>query len=359
MPLKPSSRAYDVWVGPGALERASRLQPLKKAVILSDQSLSAARAALRQTLTNGGVEVAEIPVTAGESLKDFKTLYPLYGELLRAGADRDSVLFALGGGSIGDAAGFIAATYLRGIRWVGVPTTLLAQVDSSVGGKTGINHPLGKNLIGAFHQPALVLCDTDLLKSLSTREVVSGIGETIKYGLIYDPSFCAFIQKNLKALLTLDPTVLAPVVARSLRWKAQAVALDEFDRLGIREALNFGHTFGHALESITQYGLFQHGEAVIWGMRFALALSERHGMLKTADRAPLERLLAGLPVPPLPSSPVASELFNELLAKMRKDKKIRDGKIHFVLLKKPGKTVTSSDITERELAEAYRLITCS
>jgi 3-dehydroquinate synthase len=354
VPLGP--RSYDVWIGSGVVARAASLgspsRPGRRAFIIADQALVSAREALRKTLAHAGWDITEIAVQAGEDLKDFQFLYPLYGELLKSGADRNAVLFALGGGSVGDAAGFIAATYMRGIQWVSVPTTLLAQVDSAVGGKTGVNHSLGKNLIGAFYQPSLVLCDSDFLKTLSSREVVSGLGETIKYGIIYDPSFCTFLRKNLKPLLALEPRILTQAVARSIRWKAKAVARDELDRNGVREALNFGHTFGHALESATGYHTFQHGEAVIWGMRFALALSQVCKKLKATERSPLEKLLTALPIPPLPQALSETELF---LA-MQKDKKNRNGKIHFVLLKKPGKTVTSSDVTERELVEAYRMI---
>ncbi|MDR3606350.1 MAG: 3-dehydroquinate synthase [Oligoflexia bacterium] len=344
------SRSYDVWIGSGAIRRAAKGIPGKRAFIIADKKLVKARKLLRDHLAASGWEITEIQVKAGESLKDISAVYPLYGSLLKAGAGRDSVLFALGGGSVGDAAGFVAATYMRGITWVSIPTTLLGQVDSGIGGKTAINHAQGKNLIGAFHQPSQVICDIDFLKTLSPREVISGLGETVKYGLIYDPTFCTFLSTHLRKLMALEPAPLAAAIARAVRWKAKAVSKDELDLKGTREALNFGHTFGHALEALTGYRAFQHGEAVIWGMRFALALSKTCKILKESERQALDQLLCMLPIPPLPDGLSPRALFTC----MRKDKKARNGKIRFVLLEKPGKTVNTREISEQELARAFR-----
>jgi 3-dehydroquinate synthase len=358
------NRSYQIQIGAGAIEkignwlrRAAPKSSSRFAVIIADERLVDARAALLASLTSAGWTTHEIPVAAGEGLKNFETIYPLYGDLIKKKAGRDAVLFALGGGSVGDAAGFIAATYLRGIRWVGVPTTLLAQVDSSVGGKTGINHPLGKNLIGAFHQPTLVVCDTDFLLTLSQREMVSGFGETVKYGLIYDPEFYDWLEQNADDFLGRNSDALVHAIERSLAWKAKAVSRDELDRKGVREALNFGHTFGHALEAITEYGTYQHGEAVLWGMRFALALSRVRGHLKTSEFLRAERFLSTLPVPPLPTQLGQARYYEKMIDKMFNDKKVRDGKIHFVLLKKLGKTVSDSEVKRKDIDAAYHLMT--
>ena len=346
------ARSYDVQIGSGAIAQTPKWlkkTPSKRAFVISDEKLTRARESTVGALSRDGWEVHEIPVQAGESLKDIEAVYPIYGKLLDGKANRESVIFALGGGSIGDAAGFIASTYLRGIAWVGLPTTLLSQVDSSVGGKTGINHTSGKNLIGTFHQPCLVVCDTDFLSTLSRREVVSGLGEVIKYGFIFDPRFLVFLQKNTERILALDSKVLSQVVRKSIQWKCRAVARDEHDRKGVREVLNFGHTFGHALEAVTGYSRFQHGEAVIWGMRFALALSCERRRLKRAEWVSMDGFLKSLEVPALPSDFGPAEF----IARMVQDKKVRDGRIHFVLLREAGRTVSDGRVKESEIVAAF------
>jgi 3-dehydroquinate synthase len=352
VPVALGERSYNIHIGKNQtrdLPRYLNAFPSRKAFIIADKKLLTARKQLLSSLKRGGWETCEIAVRAGESLKDFNSIYPIYGQLLTAKADRDSVLFALGGGSIGDAAGFIAATYLRGIHWVGLPTTLLAQVDSAVGGKTGINHKQGKNLIGSFHQPSLVVCDTEFLKTLSLREMISGLGEVIKYGLVFDRPFFASIQKNWQLALNSDPAVLAAFIQKSLQWKARVVARDEFDRKGIREALNFGHTFGHALEAVTGFGHFQHGEAVIWGMRFAVSLSRIHGSLSEKDEKQIQAFLKQIKLRALP----VKVQFEEYLQHIAKDKKLRQGKVHFVLLKGIGKSYSDGGITLAELRAAF------
>jgi 3-dehydroquinate synthase len=346
------ARAYDVRVGAGALAGlpAWLRGGSRRAFVVSDEALVAARGKVRRALTQAGWRVDELPVCAGERLKDMGSVYPLYGRLLELGADRHSVLFALGGGTVGDAAGFVASTYMRGIRWVSLPTTLLAQLDSGVGGKTGINHEVGKNLIGSFHQPSLVVCDTDLLATLDDRDVVSGLGEAIKIGLVYDPRFCAYLVRHLAGFLARDARVLNRAIVASVAWKARAVARDEHDRSGEREALNFGHTFGHALEAETRYRGHRHGEAVIWGMRFALALSQVRGVLASREGARLDELLASLPVPPLPRSG------SKLLSHVKRDKKARDGRVRFVLLKRPGRVLLDDGVTAGDLEAAWTLL---
>ena len=352
---KSSERSYDIVVGSSICSRLGSLLggfPSKRAFIISDRGLSSARKTLIQGLEKAGWEVHEIPVQAGEHLKDFRQVFKVYGALLKKRAHRDSVLFALGGGSVGDAAGFVAATYLRGIPWVGVPTTLLAQVDSSIGGKTAVNHNLGKNLIGAFHQPMKVLCDLDFLKTLSRRELISGLGEAVKYGLIYDKKLFHYIAGNWEKALRCDPVVFEEIVLKSARFKAQAVSQDEFDHKGVREFLNFGHTLGHALEEATNYKKFQHGEAVLWGMRFAIALSEVTGHLASGKRDEMDGFLSQIPLPEWPKN----IRFERLLVPLSNDKKVRKGKLHFVLLKDFGKAFSSSDVTTQNLKAAYTLL---
>ena len=351
-------RSYDIWIGPGAVEEIPRLLKARKAVtskrafIIADERLKQARFRLKRALKRGGWEIEEIAVPAGEGFKEFRSLLPVYARLLELKADRASVIFALGGGSIGDAAGFVASTYMRGIPWVGVPTTLLAQVDSSVGGKTAINHSAGKNLIGTTYQPALVVCDTDFLKTLSRREIISGLGEMLKYGIIFDPGFLSSLMKSWRRFLKGDSKALTESIRKALDWKCRIVSKDEQDRKGIREALNFGHTFGHALEAATRFSRFQHGEAIIWGMRFAIALSVVRGKLTSASRIETDRFLSSLPVPSIPRSLRPDSLFDL----MKKDKKIQAGKVRFVLLSRIGKTVPDREVSRADLNAAFRLM---
>ncbi len=342
--------SYDVLIGSGISDKLGKLYKgdSKRAVLISDQRLTAHRAKVIKSLTAAGWNVHEIAVEAGEQLKNIELLYPIYGEMLKAGIDRSSTLFALGGGTVGDAAGFIASTYLRGIPWVGIPTTLLAQVDSSIGGKTAVNHPIGKNLIGTFYQPALVVCDTDFLKTLSERELISGLGEVVKYGLTFDKKFFSYVRANWGKALKHDPQVIGQLVKASAAFKAKAVAKDEYDRKGVREVLNFGHTFGHALESVTNYEKFQHGEAVIWGMRFALALSNVKDKLPTKAWQEADGFLSQIKLPSLPNA--KPEDFFKI---MSKDKKAKDGKVRFILLKNIGQTVLDRNIEPAELLAAF------
>jgi 3-dehydroquinate synthase len=346
------ARSYKAVLGRGVIDTFPKLLgkvKSKRAFIVSDRNLVQARERLIQSLQKAGWEVHEFPKPAGERLKELDQITPLFGELLNAKANRDSTLFALGGGTIGDAAGFVAASYLRGISWVGIPTTLLAQVDSSLGGKTGINHPEGKNLIGAFHQPSLVVCETDFLSTLSKREMVSGLSEMIKYGIIYDQKLFKDIVKNQEKIISNDTHFIIPTIHKALSWKAKVVAKDEYDRKGTREALNFGHTFGHALEAATGYAYFQHGEAVLWGMRYALALSNIKKKLSLKDYEFIDGALAKIPVPPIPPG-TAWEVLRKHLTK---DKKVRDSKLHFVLLKRLGLAVSDSNVTEIEQVKAF------
>jgi 3-dehydroquinate synthase len=272
----------------------------------------------------------------GEAYKDWTTLNQIFDALLGQGADRKTVLYALGGGVVGDMTGFAAASYMRGVPFVQVPTTLLAQVDSSVGGKTAINHPMGKNMIGAFYQPQLVVCDLDSLATLPPRELSAGLAEIIKYGPIADMAFLGWIEANLAALLACEPAAMAHAVKRSCEIKAWVVGQDEREA-GLRAILNFGHTFGHAIESGLGYGEWLHGEGVGCGMVMAAHLSQRLGLVDMAFVQRLTTLIAqaGLPV----RGPVLDNTDNagRYLSLMRLDKKSEAGEIKFVLIDGPGR----------------------
>ena len=297
------------------------------------------------------VHIVELPY--GEEHKNWQTLNLIFDALLRHGCDRKTVLFALGGGVIGDMTGFAAACYMRGVPFVQVPTTLLAQVDSSVGGKTGINHPLGKNMIGAFYQPRLVVCDLATLDTLPERELSAGLAEVIKYGPIADMEFMAWQEASMDALRARDRTALAHAVRRSCEIKAWVVGQDERES-GLRAILNFGHTFGHAIEAGMGYGVWLHGEAVGAGMVMAAELSLRMGLVDEKFVLRLRNLIqrAGLPV----KAPVLdpSDNAGRYLELMRVDKKAESGEIRFVLIDGPGKAVVRSapDALVREVIDA-------
>ena len=293
--------------------------------------------ALRRTLASRFRAVHLLELPDGERHKDWPTLNLIFDALLSHGCDRKTVLFALGGGVVGDMTGFAAASYMRGVPFVQVPTTLLAQVDSSVGGKTAINHPLGKNMIGAFYQPRLVLCDLSTLATLPSRELSAGLAEIIKYGPIYDMAFFDWIEANMEALVARDPVALAHAVRRSCEIKAAVVGQDERET-GLRAILNFGHTFGHAIEAGMGYGRWLHGEAVGCGMVLAAHLSQRLGGVDAAFVQRLSALVerAGLPVI---APALGAERYLEL---MRIDKKSEAGEIRFVVIDKPGSAVMRS-----------------
>jgi 3-dehydroquinate synthase len=296
--------------------------------------------------------VYSVTLPNGEEFKDSQTLNLIYDALLSNGCDRKSVLFALGGGVVGDMTGFAAATYMRGVQFVQVPTTLLAQVDSSVGGKTAINHPLGKNMIGAFHQPQLVVCDLSTLATLPLRELRSGLSEVLKYGPIADMEFMEWLEISVDQLLSLDPVALAHCVRRSCEIKASVVSQDERES-GLRAILNFGHTFGHAIEAGMGYGVWLHGEGVAAGMVMAAELSRRLGMVDAAFVQRLTQLIerVGLPT----KGPVldAADNASRYLELMRVDKKSEAGEIRFVLIDGPGKAVlrTAPDALVREVID--------
>ena len=310
-------------------------------------------AALGAELQQRYAKVYSVQLPDGEEHKNWQTLNLIFDALLKHGCDRKTVLFALGGGVVGDMTGFAAACYMRGVPFVQVPTTLLAQVDSSVGGKTGINHPLGKNMIGAFYQPRLVVCDLATLDTLPERELSAGLAEVIKYGPIADMEFMAWQEASMDALRARDRTALAHAVRRSCEIKAWVVGQDERES-GLRAILNFGHTFGHAIEAGMGYGVWLHGEAVGAGMVMAAELSLRMGLVDEKFVLRLRNLIqrAGLPV----KAPVLdpSDNAGRYLELMRVDKKAESGEIRFVLIDGPGKAVVRSapDALVREVIDA-------
>lgn len=305
---------------------------------------------VEKSLKRAGFEVHRHLLPSGEAAKSWDAVSDLLTSMLAAGLGRDSAIVALGGGSVTDAAGFAAAIYQRGIPWVSVPTTLLGQLDSGLGGKTGINLAGGKNLAGCFHRPRAVVCDPEVLASLPPRERISGFGEALKYGLVFEPGIWALITGNWDALMAGDPALTGKVVERCAAWKRRIVDSDERETKGPRELLNFGHTLGHALESASGLGALRHGEAVIWGMRAALRLSHRCSGLKASFAAEADRFLATLPVPlPRRIDP------RRLLVLARRDKKARGGRARFVLLRAPGRPVTAF-VSDREILRAVREI---
>jgi 3-dehydroquinate synthase len=332
------SRSYAIKVGGGLLPRlgaeCAQLKLGPRCAIITDANVGKrfAKAALK-SLSASGFEPVLITVAAGEKSKRLAVVEQCHDQLAAHRLERKSFIVALGGGVVGDLAGFVAATYLRGIPFVQVPTTLLAQVDSSVGGKTGVNLKAGKNLVGAFYQPRLVLCDLDTLKTLPRREYVSGLAEVVKYGVIYDAVLFAQLERNLPKLLQRDVATLRAVVARCCEIKADVVGQDETES-GLRAILNFGHTIGHAIENSSGYGKFLHGEAIAIGQVAAAKLSQNVLGLPSGDAARIERLFvqAGLPV----KIKLSAARRKKLLAAMKLDKKVSGGEIKFVLAKKIG-----------------------
>lgn len=287
----------------------------------------------------------------GEQYKNIRTMETIYTALLEKHCDRNTTLIALGGGVIGDITGFAAATYQRGIHFIQVPTTLLAQVDSSVGGKTGVNHILGKNMIGCFYQPRCVIADLNTLKTLDERELSAGLAEVIKYGLISDAEFIIWLENNIQKLLERDPKTLAYAIHRSCENKARIVAEDELEQTGKRALLNFGHTFGHAIETGTGYGNWLHGEAVACGMLMAARLSIKQGWLSKQAFLRIETLLKAANLPTQVPDNMQVDEFNRL---MSVDKKVRAGKLYLVLLKEIGNAILTADFKASALEETLR-----
>jgi 3-dehydroquinate synthase len=353
VPVDTGPQRYDILIGSGLLDAAETWQGLPRAaaaLIVSNATVAPLYAQrLQRALAPHYRTVAVLELPDGEQFKDWPTLNLIFDRLLGDGCDRQTVLFALGGGVVGDISGLAAALYMRGVPFVQVPTTLLAQVDSSVGGKTAINHPAGKNMIGAFYQPQRVVCDLDTLRTLPPRELRAGLAEVIKYGPIADAEFLDWIEAHLDALLARDADALAHAVRRSCEIKAWVVGQDERES-GLRAILNFGHTFGHAIESGLGYGQWLHGEAVACGMVMAADLSARLGLVSADFAFRLTQLIqrADLPVR---GPALGAERYLEL---MRVDKKSQGGEIRFVLIDAPGHAVlrAAPDALVREVFTA-------
>ena len=354
VPIALGDRSYGIVIGSGLLGDEAVWQGLPRAataLIVSNPTVAGLYAgALCEALAPHYPRVLMLELPDGEAHKDWATLNLIFERLLSEGCDRKTVLFALGGGVVGDMAGFAAACYMRGVPFVQVPTTLLAQVDSSVGGKTAVNHPLGKNMIGAFYQPARVVCDLDTLATLPERELSAGLAEVIKYGPIADAAFLDWIEANLDALLARDPAALAHAVQRSCELKAAVVGEDEREA-GLRAILNFGHTFGHAIEAGLGYGQWLHGEAVGCGMVLASELSVQLGLMPAAFAQRMRRLCerARLPVR---APELGAERYLEL---MRIDKKSEGGALRFVLIEALGRATVRpvSDAQVRAVLAAH------
>jgi 3-dehydroquinate synthase len=345
------ARSYPILIGDGLLTQSELLHqhvPARDVLIVSNTTvaplyLDALAGALRPR------RVVEVILPDGESHKTLTNVSRILDVLVANRFGRDCTVAALGGGVVGDMAGFAAACYQRGVSYVQVPTTLLSQVDSSVGGKTGVNHPGGKNLIGAFHQPVAVLADTRTLASLPPRELRAGIAEVIKYGLICDAAFFAWLEAHMDELLAADPIALTHVIHRSCEIKAEIVGRDEREQ-GDRALLNLGHTFGHAIESATSYKHWLHGEAIGAGLLMAAAMSRECGLLAAADVVRVEKLIAraGLPTRIEAVSPESA------LEHMRIDKKVQSGRIRLILLRKIGDTFITAEYSEAALDRTLR-----
>ena len=333
------ARSYPIYIGSGLLATPDLYRPHvrgSQAMVVTNETVAPLYLEPVQTALAGlSVQTAVLP--DGERFKTLEVLSRIFDGLLGGRFGRDCTLVALGGGVVGDMAGFAAACYQRGVPFIQVPTTLLAQVDSSVGGKTGVNHPMGKNMIGAFHQPRAVIADTATLNTLPDRELSAGLAEVIKYGLIRDPAFFDWIESHLSSLLGRNPEALAEAIRRSCENKAAVVAEDELET-GSRALLNLGHTFGHAIETGAGYGNWLHGEAVGAGMCMAADLSARLGWLDHGDLHRIRSLIsrAGLPVAPPPD--LTADRFLELMAV---DKKVQDGRVRLVLLKSIGESLVT------------------
>ena len=343
-----AKRSYPIHIGRGLLADASLILPhLKRkhvAIVTNTTVAPLYLAQLSDTLQAAGVQVIPIILPDGEAYKNSDTLNRIYDALLQNRCERSTTLIALGGGVIGDLTGYAAATYLRGVPFIQIPTTLLSQVDSSVGGKTGINHPLGKNMLGAFYQPQVVLADIDTLQTLPPREFSAGVAEVIKYGLIRDAQFFAWLERHMAQLMQLDEAVLSEAIYRSCQNKADVVAKDEHEQ-GERALLNLGHTFGHAIENAMGYGVWLHGEAVAAGTMMAADLSQRMAWLSADELARIKNslLAANLPLDP-PKLGAA-----KYLDLMGLDKKVENGKIRLVLQQGIGRAVITSDYDADQL----------
>lgn len=339
--------SYPIHIGKGIVSQADLIQPHihgKTTATVSNVTVAPLYLDKIHSLIQDKSNI-DIILPDGEEYKNAVTLGQIHTEMLEARCDRKTTLLALGGGVVGDVSGFAAASYQRGINFIQIPTTVLSMVDSSVGGKTGINHPLGKNMIGAFHQPQCVIIDTDFLKTLDDRQISAGIAEIIKYGYINDIEFIHWLDENMDKLLKLDPEALAYAIYKSCEHKANIVAADEKEK-GQRALLNLGHTFGHAIETGMGYGNWLHGEAISAGMVMAAELSQKHGWISKADVQSIRAILQKARLPIEPPKEITPEQFSKL---MSIDKKVQDGVLHLILMKSLGESFISSDFDPQAL----------
>jgi len=347
-----ADRSYPIYIGEGLLDDPRYFEPHirgRQVAIVTNETIAPLYLdRLQKTLASYKVTTVVLP--DGEAYKQWETLQLIFDGLLTARHDRKTTLIALGGGVIGDMTGFAAACYQRGVDFIQVPTTLLSQVDSSVGGKTGINHPLGKNMVGAFYQPQAVVIDTATLKTLPPRELSAGLAEVIKYGFICDEPFLTWLEAHMDDLLALEPTALTEAIERSCAAKARVVGADEKET-GVRATLNLGHTFGHAIETHMGYGVWLHGEAVGAGTVMALEMSHRLGWLTKAELDRGIRLLAAAKLPVVPPLEMNAEHFLEHMAV---DKKVLDGRLRLVLLQGLGGAVVTAEFPREILEETLR-----
>jgi len=350
-----SERSYDIHIGTGQLEEAGRFilnrRKVSHAVVITDENVQRLYAeSIANNLRRSDIHVDLLAVAAGETSKSLQQIDHLWRKMLEIGADRKSVVVAVGGGVVGDLAGFVAATFTRGIGLFQIPTTLLAQVDSSVGGKVGINLPGAKNMVGAFWQPSGVLIDTAVLDSLPDREYRAGLAEVVKYGVILDADFFRFLEDHIDAINDRDHAVLQQVVTRCCQLKADVVAADEREETGGRAVLNYGHTFCHAFETVTGYGTLLHGEAVSIGMLCASRLAQLLGKIDQAATDRQKTLLRGLGLP----TDVPSASLDEFVSAMQRDKKVEHGKLRFVLPTKIGQVELVGDISTELVQKSLR-----
>ncbi|MCC7519732.1 MAG: 3-dehydroquinate synthase [Verrucomicrobiae bacterium] len=361
IPVRLGARSHEILVGEGLLPSAwiHRLRDVSLSTrffVVADRKLARLARAAARFLGARCAGLALLP--GGEATKDLPVIRWLWAEAARRCLDRRTVVVVIGGGVLGDAVGFFSATYLRGLRVVQAPTTLMAQVDSAIGGKTGINLPVGKNLVGAFHQPSLVIADPGVLATLPTREFRAGLAEVVKYGVIADAALFLRLERHAAAVLARDPSELRRIIVRCAAIKARVISLDEREMRGLRATLNFGHTIGHALEAATRYGALMHGEAVALGIVAATGLSQRFAGLPARDAERIVALIArlGLPVR-LPSS--ARRPLDKILAALRLDKKATGGRPRFVLAQKIGRVITDVPVPLAAIRAALRELDCA
>jgi 3-dehydroquinate synthase len=346
-------RSYPIYIGQGLLNDPAYLQPHivgRQVCIVTNDTVAPLYLERLQRLLEG-YQVNTVILPDGEAHKSLETINAIYSCLLENTHNRTTTLIALGGGVVGDMCGYAAATYQRGVNFIQIPTTLLSQVDSSVGGKTGVNHPMGKNMIGAFHQPQAVIIDTDVLGTLPAKELSAGVAEVIKYGLLGDNEFYLWIESNIEALMSLDNNILTESIARSCQNKADIVSLDEREG-GVRALLNFGHTFGHAIETSQGYGVWLHGEAVSAGMVVALELSALLGYIEPNEVDRLCRLLEKAQLPIAVPKNMSPEKFLQL---MSLDKKVIDGSLRLILLESMGKAFVTDKVPVDKIVAAITL----